>query len=73
MNSLTLTTKPTAAATRRLLRQCLASGWRIDDLRFGYRAATELGGVDISWHDFLAQACNGEITWLDHRNTSGRN
>jgi hypothetical protein len=57
--------EPTGAQIRKLLLRCQAAGFRIDDLRFGYRAATELGGVDISWHDFLVQAANGEITWLD--------
>jgi hypothetical protein len=62
--------EPSAAATRTLLRQCVACGFKASDLRFGYRAAVELGGVDISWHDFLLQAASGEITWLDRGHPS---
>jgi hypothetical protein len=60
-------------AERLLVRDCLANGWTVEELRQGYRMAREIGGVQISWRDFMAQAVLGEIKWLDPHNPSSRN
>jgi hypothetical protein len=51
----------------------LANGWTLDELRQGYRMAREIGRVQISWREFMAQAVLGQINWLDPVNPSSRN
>ena len=60
-------------AERLLVRDCLANGWTLDELRQGYRMAREIGRVQISWREFMAQAVLGQINWLDPVNPSSRN